>query len=253
MEPPATCKNITFPETRWPLVNSLKGEDVNGEQAALESLCAIYWEPLYAYIRSTGLSAEDAEDLTQSFFEKAIKKRLFYAANARKGKLRTFLLRSLKRFLIDEHRKSIALKRKPVSLGETATGIQMVTSEDCPSSQETPDVIFQRKWARKLLSIVFSRLESEWIRRGRHDYYRALKPNIPWNAKGIRNNDLAKELGVSAPQVRKELYRIRRHFHDLLQQEIRATVKSDEEVEEEIRNLRTLFDEGLNGNGSYFR
>ena len=34
---------------------------------ALESLCAAYWFPLYAYVRRHGFSKDDAEDLTQAF------------------------------------------------------------------------------------------------------------------------------------------------------------------------------------------
>ncbi len=49
------------------------GSGINSEDA-LESLCRIYWPPVYAYARHRGYSPEHAEDLTQGFFAKLLEK-----------------------------------------------------------------------------------------------------------------------------------------------------------------------------------
>lgn len=78
---------------------------------ALEKLCCTYWRPLYAFVRQQGYKHEEAEDLTQSFFALLLERRDFDALRAEKGKLRSYLLVSLKHFLSDEKQRGMALKR----------------------------------------------------------------------------------------------------------------------------------------------
>ena len=64
-----------FPTTRWSLIVLAGRRDPTGEcEDALASLCARYWYALYAFARRLGYQAEDAEDLTQGFFEKLLQK-----------------------------------------------------------------------------------------------------------------------------------------------------------------------------------
>ncbi|MGC6564589.1 MAG: hypothetical protein ACON38_03140 [Akkermansiaceae bacterium] len=55
-----------FPPTRWSLVRTAS------EPEALEEICRSYWRPIYHFLRRSGHTAEDAEDLTQSFFSSLI-------------------------------------------------------------------------------------------------------------------------------------------------------------------------------------
>ena len=59
-----------FVTTHWSLVGAAKPGEVSQTRAreALEELCRAYWYPLYAFVRSRGYSAVDAQDLTQAFF-----------------------------------------------------------------------------------------------------------------------------------------------------------------------------------------
>ncbi len=78
---------------------------------ALEKLCRTYWYPLYVYVRRQGNSPEDAQDLTQIFFSRLLEKDYFAKADRDRGKFRTFLLRSLKNFLVNEWKRAGRLKR----------------------------------------------------------------------------------------------------------------------------------------------
>ena len=48
---------------------------------ALSELCRIYWRPLYLFLRREGISAEDAQDLTQGFFAELIRDRSYLRAD----------------------------------------------------------------------------------------------------------------------------------------------------------------------------
>ena len=80
-------------------------------RAALATLCAAYWYPVYAYVRRCGQSAEDAADLTQAFFAHLVEARILARADPDRGKLRTFLLTAMQHFLRDDWRKQQRLKR----------------------------------------------------------------------------------------------------------------------------------------------
>ena len=65
-------------------------------RGALNDLCGIYWQPLYAYIRRGGSQPAEAEDLIQGFFARLLEKSDLADVDRAKGKFRSFLLASLK-------------------------------------------------------------------------------------------------------------------------------------------------------------
>ena len=68
-------------------------------QEALEKICRTYWRPIYSFLRRQGIGPEEAEDLTQGFFELILERRDLDAVRKEKGRLRSYLLASLKNFL----------------------------------------------------------------------------------------------------------------------------------------------------------
>ena len=100
-----------FPHTRWSLVLAATRKDAPESAAALEAICCAYWYPLYAYVRRSGQSPHDAQDLTQEFFCRLLEKRWLDSADREKGKLRTFLIVALKNFMSKEWRRASAQRR----------------------------------------------------------------------------------------------------------------------------------------------
>jgi RNA polymerase sigma-70 factor (ECF subfamily) len=94
----------TFTTTHWSVVLEAQGESP-AAQEALEKLCRTYWRPVYSFIRREGTGPDEAEDLTQSFFALLLERRNFDAVRKEKGRLRSYLLTSLKHFLVSEHRR----------------------------------------------------------------------------------------------------------------------------------------------------
>ena len=87
-----------FTTTHWSLVLEAQGE-TPAAQRALEILCRTYWRPLYGFVRRHGLGREEAQDLVQDFFARLLEHRNLDAVRREKGRLRSYLLVSLKRFL----------------------------------------------------------------------------------------------------------------------------------------------------------
>src|SRR5436309_10519339 len=108
----STAQNgaVAFTTTHWSVVLEAQGEST-AAQEALEKLCRTYWRPIYGFIRRQGTGAEDAEDLTQGFFALILERKDLNTVRKEKGRLRSYLLTSLKNFLADETRRALAVKR----------------------------------------------------------------------------------------------------------------------------------------------
>jgi RNA polymerase sigma-70 factor (ECF subfamily) len=106
-----TTPQMAFQTTHWSVVLSAADTSAPGAQDALEQLCRTYWYPLYAYVRRQGHSLEDAQDLTQEFFARFLERKYFQRPDRQRGQFRSFLLTSLKHFLINEWQRATAQKR----------------------------------------------------------------------------------------------------------------------------------------------
>jgi len=91
----------TFPSTRWSLVDRAGQGDSQARREALGKLLECYLPALQAHlVHHNRLPPEKADDLVQEFVaDKVLEKDLMARADQRLGKLRTFLLTALNRFV----------------------------------------------------------------------------------------------------------------------------------------------------------
>jgi RNA polymerase sigma factor (sigma-70 family) len=227
-----------FPTTRWTLVVAAADPRRTEARAALVSLCEGYWYPLYAYVRRRGYPADQAQDLTQEFFVRVMEGRYLDRADPVKGKFRAFILTSLKFFLADEADRGRAQKRGGgrVLSFEISTGEERYQRE--PAHNETPDRIFERRWALSVLDRVMDRLRAEFVQHGRVDHFNRLKAFLLDQAEAPYAA-LAREMGTSEGALKVAIHRLRKRYRDLFRQEIAETVTDAAEVESELRYLAT--------------
>lgn len=227
-----------FPNTRWTLVVAAgKGPTDVDRGAALESLCRGYWYPVYAFIRRRGNPPEDAQDLTQEFFLRVLSGTFFARASAEKGRFRGFLLGAVKNFLADSHDRDTALKRGggvATLAFDFAAGESVYLRE--PGHHETPERIFQRKWARSVLDRALSDLQDEFSKDGRLDVFNRLKGFLAGSGE-VKYAELARELGISEAALKSSIQRLRKRYRELLRSEVASTVADPAEVDEELRFL----------------
>src|SRR5512134_1990277 len=164
-----------FPTTRWTLVVAAGDPRRKEARSALVSLCENYWYPLYAYLRRRGYQADQAQDLTQEFFMRVLEGRYLDRADPGKGRFRSFLLTSLKFFVADEHDRQGAHKRGGGAVVplEFSSGEERYQRE--PAHDETPERIFERRWALSVLDRVVENLRAEFVHHGRPEHFERLK------------------------------------------------------------------------------
>lgn len=204
---------------------------------SLAVLCEDYWFPLYAFVRRTGHSAEDAQDLTQEFFVRLVDKHFLAAADSRKGRFRTFLITALKRFLANEYDRARAQKRGG---GQRLVSLESLEARyrQEPADTLTPERIFEQQWALALLDQVLARLQTEMTTDSKAALFDALKGHLT-GSQATGYAATAARLGMTEGAVKVAAHRLRQRYRELLREEIAQTVTSLEEVDEEIRYLFT--------------
>jgi len=228
-----------FPTTRWTLVVAAGDPNRKEARPALVSLCDSYWYPLYAYLRRRGYSADEAQDLTQEFFVRVLEGRYLDRADPEKGRFRSFILTSLKFFVADEGDRDRAQKRGGGALVplEFSSGEERYQRE--PAHEETPERIFERRWALSVLDRVVERLRDEFVQHGRPEHFERLKVFL-LGQSDAPYAELAREMNTSEGALKVAIHRLRKRYRELFRQEIADTVADPAEVESELRFLAAV-------------
>src|ERR1041385_8193665 len=211
-----------FPTTRWTLVVAAGDPHRKEAGSALVSLCENYWYPLYAFLRRRGYPADQAQDLTQQFFMRVLEGRYLDRADPEKGRFRSFLLTSLKFFVADEEDRQRAHKRG----GGTVLSLEFSSGEERyqrePAHNETPERIFERRWALSALDRVIDKLRAEFVQHGRLDHFNRLKVFLLDQAEAPYAA-LARDMSTSEGALKVAIHRLRKRYRDLFRQEIAET------------------------------
>lgn len=226
-----------FVTTHWSVVLAAQGESATADEA-LEKLCRTYWWPLYGFVRRQGYTPEEAQDLTQGFFAMLLERRDLDAVRREKGRLRSYLLASLKNFLGKAHRRAMTLKRgegRPLVPLQELLARERADAE--PADTLSADRIYERRWALTLLEQVLARLEEEYRIAGSSALFEQLKQLLTDEPDRLSQAEVARQLGMTENAVKQAFHRLRHRYRLLLRDEIAQTVAEAGDVEDELRHF----------------
>ncbi len=231
---------MAFATTHWSVVLTAQGESPAAREA-LEKLCRTYWRPVYSFIRRQGSGPEEAEDFTQGFFALLLERRDFDAVRREKGRLRSYLLTSVKHFLASARRREMTVKRgkgqRLVPLEELSE-IERTQME--PAEPVSADRLYERRWASSLMEQVMRRLKNEYCAAGNPALFDSLKQLLPDEPGAPSRPEIAARLGMTENAVRQSFHRFRHRYQVLLREEISHTVAIASDIEDELRHLITV-------------
>jgi RNA polymerase sigma-70 factor (ECF subfamily) len=228
---------IAFTTTHWSIVLAARGSSPAAE-AALEKLCRTYWRPIYGFVRRHGVGPEEAKDLTQGFFALLLERRDLDAVRKEKGRLRSYLLTSVKNFLTNERNRAMAIKRGqgqrliPLADLRERERVGFERAETLPADQ-----IYERRWALSLLDQVLARLGDEYRAAGNIQLFDRLQKSLTDEPDRLSPADTAREFEMTESAVRQASYRLRQRYRQLLREEIAHTVMLPGDIEDELRHL----------------
>lgn len=234
-----TAVGGAFATTAWTQIIAAQGcgADAGRRAACLEHLAAVYWTPVFAFVRCRSPNDDAALELTQDYFATFLEKNFLDQAHREKGRFRAFLLTSVKHFLLNRADHAKAARRAPegrmLSLNIDPDSARAITLQ-LAAREESPDAAFMREWAHAAVSDARKRL-----RDASADYARAFERSAEFSDESYEAS--AQALGWSVEKVRKTLFRARKKFAELLRAVVRESVDSDDEVEDELRDLRKYF------------
>ena len=234
-----TQSGAAFTTTHWSVVLEAQGASP-AAQAALEKLCSTYWRPIYGFVRRYGVGPEEAKDLTQGFFALLLERRDFDAVRKEKGRLRSYLLTSLKHFLTNERNHAMAIKR--------GAGQRLIPLEDLHEREAvgfgatdnlTAEQIYERGWALALLDQVLTRLGDEYRAAGltAARLFDQLQKLLTDESDRPSQAEIAAELTMTENAVKQAFHRLRQRYRELLREEIAHTVMLPGDIEDELRHL----------------
>jgi len=238
-----------FPQTSWTLIRNATGVGPSEAKTRLGALLATYWKPVYHFIRvHWRKSNEDAKDLTQGFFSVLLEGGELSKAAQEHGTFRSYLKAMLGHFLVDEHRRSEALKR-----GGAAARISMELAEvdSFVADPETisPEAAFDRAWISTLMAQGMKDLESALRSEGREFYFHAFQlyyltepsPSFPEStnqkdgeAVDPSHESVANQLGLQAYDVNNYLIYARRKLRLLLKERISSYSATEKDALQEF-------------------
>src|SRR5262249_24056438 len=153
-----------------------------------------------------------------------------------RGRFRSFLLASCQHFLANERERANALKRGSgrvlsLDLGDADGRYRLE-----PNHEETPERPFQRQWALSLLAQTLSLLRAEYEAEGKAGLFDALKDRLGGDS-GQPYSAVAAQFGLTENTIKSVVHRLRKRYAELLREQIRETVATEAEIDDEVRAL----------------
>jgi RNA polymerase sigma factor (sigma-70 family) len=237
----STTDATRFPTTRVSAVRGTASGDPGERQQAWEALIAAYWKPAYKHVRIRWKAApEDAEDVVQGFFERAIKKDFFGPYDAGRGRFRTFL-----RVCLDGHiaNEAKAQRRRKRGGGAPALSLDFEAAEDeivraGAAAWESPEECFDREWRRSVFALAIEALRRECEAGGKSAHFSIFERyDLCVAPRRPTYEELGRALGIPATTVTNHLAFARRELRRLVVAKIREITGSEDELRAEARLL----------------
>lgn len=231
-----------FPSTRWTLVARAGGSDPHATPAAIAELVRLYSPALRGHLlHAAGGDAHQAEDLLQGFLaDKVLEQRLIGFADPGRGRFRSFLLTALDRYVIDEHRRATARKRRP----------DRPVEDIAAHAEAMPDTAarsaFDRAWAQQVVAEVLAVMRRECEQANRHDLWdvfevRYLRPAVDGVPPEPHESIAARLKLESAHQAGNLLTTAKRMFTRVFKTAVARYAADESELRDEVAELWRLF------------
>jgi RNA polymerase sigma factor (sigma-70 family) len=216
-----------FPSTRWSRILAPSG----GRD--LDAIARLYWRPIQAWFRARLRCGDDAAaDLAQDAFAWLLSRDVLDQADPARGRFRAFLKTALARFAIEQARRRGALKR--------GGGVSIASFEEVGEPADAaaaPDRALDEAWRHELLERAHAALRAELEASGRATYYLLFRDYYFAEAAPPSHAELATRHGCSKTDVSNWLDYAKRRYRALLHAEVAETVRSEAELEDELRWL----------------
>jgi RNA polymerase sigma factor (sigma-70 family) len=216
-----------FPSTQ---VSLLEAAAAGLASEALDRVIAVYWKPVYRYIRlKFRKDNEDAKDLTQGFFAVALQRDFFARFDPAKASFRTYVRMAVERFAANQHAAANRKKR--------GGDIEFETLDQPVAETESPEKVFEREWQRQLFCLALNDLRAHCDETGKELQFRVFQDYDLAEDQHPSYAELAVRHGIPETSVTNYLAWARRMLLGFVTERVRGTTSGPRELREEMRRV----------------
>lgn len=191
---------------------------------------ALYWKPVYKFIRfKFHKDNEAAKDLTQSFFTSALERDFFQRFDPSKAGFRTYLRLAVERFAANQHESGNRLKR--------GGGVEFAELDDQVASPESPEEIYLKEWRRQVFALAIEDLRTECESAGRQTEWHVFEAYDLAEDERPSYAELARRHSLAETSVTNYLAWARRRLRVLVTERLRGVTSGERELREELRRI----------------
>jgi len=237
----------SFLTTHWSLIEGIKKHQ-DKDRSLISLLLERYWKPVYCYLRRKGYHNEEAKDLTQGFFhEIVLNRRLVDRADASKGRFRSFLLHALDQYLIDRMRRESTQNRIPK---EKLVPFDITNPPELPQTilERSPEDCFAYTWKSELLERTLAQLQADCEQQGLQTHWCLFRDKVLQPTLNNQESEPMKAIGARYGITNEStafnmLLTVKRRFKSTLRTNLRITVLSEADIDEEWQEMLNFFAE----------
>jgi len=216
-----------FPSTQVSLLNAA-ASGLSSE--ALERVAALYWKPVYRFIRfKFRKDDEDAKDLTQGFFTSALQHDFFARFDPAKASFRSYLRMAVERFAANQHASASRQKR--------GGGFQFEPIGEQAVTTESPEELFERDWRRQLFCLALDDLRAHCDRCGKQVQFLVFAAYDLADGERPSYAEVALRCGIQETAVTNYLAWARRVLREFVTERLRGTTSGPRELHDEARRV----------------
>lgn len=216
-----------FPSTQLSLVEAAAAGLPN---EALDRVIALYWKPVYRFIRlKFRPDNEAAKDLTQGFFTAALQRDFFGRFDPVKASFRTYLRMAVERFAANEYAAQNRQKR--------GGDVEFLPVEEQAATAESPEQIFEREWQRQLFALALDDLRAHCEGCGKQLQFRIFEAYDLAEGDRPSYDGLARLHGIATTSVTNHLAWARRTLRGFVTERLRGVTSGERELREEMQRL----------------
>ncbi|NUP12511.1 MAG: sigma-70 family RNA polymerase sigma factor [Polyangiaceae bacterium] len=228
-----------FPTTRRSAIFALASDDPAERARSFERIAHAYYKPIYKYARvKWRKTSEEAEDIAQEFFARALKRGTFGAYDPSRARFRTFIRTCVDRFIVDDRRATRAVKRGggiPSMQLDVADAEAELARASLPADAPLDDY-FDAEWMRHLITMSVESLREECDRKRKQQHFRLFERlHLEPQGETPSYAELAKETGISVMDVTNRLSYARREFRRIVLDTLREITATEEEFVSEAQ------------------
>ncbi len=235
--------NPSLTQTNWDLIRDAASGSMTSK-ASLEAITRRSWPAIYAFIRASGRSHEEATDLTQGFLcDVFLSRHLLERADRDRGRFRTLLLGSVRNYLADMHRRRTASTRMPKG---GVAAIEVMAEHGLEPAEHTngsPERAFHSRFVAGMIRAAAERLQRELLAEGDEASWEIFRLRVLQAATegvAVGYDEIAPRFALEKGTCAARLLVAKRRFATILMDELRATVEDPSDVADEVQQLMAL-------------